>query len=90
MMVLTGTGTVGGGKFPVSLLLLSNDQAGADDVPVGPDLSQLSHGLPGRHRTRPEGLDIEWTLTCGYGFCRTGWTCGIDLRIPKAVPATCP
>jgi hypothetical protein len=39
-----------------------------------PSLSQLSHGLAGRYRTRPECLDIQWTLTCGYGLCRTGRT----------------
>ena len=60
---------------------------------VGNDLSQLSHGLAGRSRTGPDDLDIYWTLACGYGSCRTGWTRGIDLRISPwyrwrgAVPA---
>ncbi len=57
-----------------------NDQAAASRN-SWPDLSQLSHGLVGRHRIRPDGLDIQWTLTCGYGFLRTGWKDGIDLRI---------
>ena len=48
-----------------------------------PDLSQLSHGLAGRRRTRPDDLDIRRTLICGYGFCRTGRTCSIDLRIRR-------
>ena len=41
------------------------------------------------------GLDIRWTLTHGYGLCRTGRTYGIDLRIrrlgsriPQSIRAT--
>jgi hypothetical protein len=45
------------------------------------DLSRLSHRLTGRHRTRADSLDIEPTLTCSYGFCRTDRTGSIDLRI---------
>src|SRR6266496_1466549 len=55
--------------------------------PVAADLavtiSQLSHRLAGRHQTMADGLDIQWTLTCGYGFCRTGRTRPIDLRIRR-------
>jgi hypothetical protein len=45
------------------------------------DLSRLSHRLVGRHRTGADGLDIQWILTCGYGFWRADWTCGVGLRI---------
>jgi len=45
------------------------------------DLSQLSYRLSGRRRTEEDSLDIRRILTCGYGFWRTGWTDGIDLRI---------
>jgi hypothetical protein len=53
-------------------------------------ISQLSHRLTGRHRTRADGPDIKWTLSCGYGFWRTDRTDGIGLRIiwfaqPRAV-----
>lgn len=37
-------------------------------APEGRDLSQLSHGLTGPGRTVATVLDIERTLTCGYGF----------------------
>ena len=47
----------------------------------GRDLSQPSHRLTGRHRTRADSLDIRRILTCGFGFWRTGRTHGIDLRI---------
>jgi len=30
-------------------------------------------------------LDIRWTLTCGYGFGRTGRTCRTDLRIWRSM-----
>jgi hypothetical protein len=43
-------------------------------------ISQLSHRLAGRHRTRADGLDLRRTLTCGYGLRRTRWTSGTDLR----------
>lgn len=46
-------------------------------------LSLLSHELARQYRTRPDSLDIEWTLTCGYGFWRTGRTDSIDLRIRR-------
>src|SRR5262249_22617336 len=46
-------------------------------------LSRLSHRLTGRHRTRADGLDIQWTLACGYRFWRTDRTGGIDLRIRR-------
>ena len=46
-------------------------------------LSQLSHTLSGRRRTEEDSLDIRRILTCGYGFWRTGWTDGIDLRIKR-------
>jgi hypothetical protein len=46
-----------------------------------PDLSRLSHRLTGRHQTRADSLDVEWTLTCAYGFLRTARTSAIDLRI---------
>ena len=44
-------------------------------------ISQLSDSLTGRHRTRADGPDIEWTLSCGYGCCgpcrrSTTQTCG--------------
>ena len=45
------------------------------------DLSQLSHRLTGRRWTRADSLDIQWTLTCSYGFWSTGRKCFIDLRI---------
>jgi hypothetical protein len=54
------------------------------------DPSRLSHRLTGRHRTRPDGLDIQWTLTCGYGFWRTGRTDGIGLRIKRLAVRVCP
>ena len=41
------------------------------------DLSRRSHRLTGRHRTRPDGLDIQWTVTCGYGFQHTDRTRGL-------------
>jgi hypothetical protein len=41
---------------------------------LGAGLSRLSHRLTGRHGTRADGLDMQWTLTCGYGFCSTGRT----------------
>ena len=44
-------------------------------------LSQLSHRLAGRYRTRPSLLDIWRTPACGHGFWRAGRTCGIDLRV---------
>jgi hypothetical protein len=47
------------------------------------DLSRLSHRLVGRHRTGADGLDIQWILTCGYGFWRADWTCGVGLRIRR-------
>jgi hypothetical protein len=47
------------------------------------DLSQLSHRLSGQHRTEAHRLDNRRILTCGYGFWRTGWTGGIDLRIKR-------
>ena len=45
------------------------------------DLSQISHRLTGLYRTQADSLDIRRTLTCGFGFWRTGWTDGIGLRI---------
>jgi hypothetical protein len=36
----------------------------------------------------PDSPDIRRTLTCGSGFCRTGWTCGIDLRIRRSASGT--
>ena len=57
------------------------------------ELSRLSHRLTGRPRARADGLDIQWTLTCGYGFCRTGRTRSIDLRIKRLgvrVPPSAP
>ena len=65
------------------------EQCGIADVgtaagtATGRDLSQISHRLTGRHWTRADGLDIQWTLTCGYGFRRTDRTGGIDLRIKR-------
>jgi len=56
-------------------------------------ISQLSHRLAGRHRTRADGPDIEWTLTCGYGFWRTDRIDGIDLRVRRLgvrVPPSAP
>jgi hypothetical protein len=56
-------------------------------------LSRLSHRLTGRHRTKADGLDIQWTLTCRYGLWRTGRTHGIDLRIRRLgvrVPPSAP
>jgi hypothetical protein len=32
------------------------------------NLSQLSHGLVGRHRTQALTLDNQWTMTWGYGL----------------------
>jgi hypothetical protein len=54
-------------------------------LPRRRDLSQLSHKLVGRHRTRALMLDNRWTMTCGYGFRRTGRTLSIGLRI-KCLP----
>jgi hypothetical protein len=50
---------------------------------VATRLSQPSHRLAGRHRIRADDLDIERTLACEYGLCRTGRTHGIDLRIRR-------
>jgi hypothetical protein len=47
------------------------------------DLSQLSHGLSGQHRTQTHSLDIRRILTCGYGRWRTRWTLSIGLRIRR-------
>src|SRR6185312_15324718 len=44
----------------------------------------ISHRLSGPHRTEADSLDIRRILTCGYGFWRTGWTDGIDLRIRRS------
>ena len=55
--------------------------------------SSASHGLAGRHRTQAPVLDNWWTMTCGYGFRRTGRTLGIDLRIRRLgvrVPPSAP
>jgi Fur family transcriptional regulator, ferric uptake regulator len=41
-------------------------------------LSRLSHRLTRRYRIRADDLDIQWTLTCAYGFRRTDRTGGID------------
>jgi len=46
-------------------------------------VSRPSHKLAGRHRTRADGLGIQWTLICGYGFRRTDRRRGIDLRIRR-------
>jgi hypothetical protein len=53
------------------------------------DLSQLSHRLSGQYRIQAHSLDIWRILTCGYGFCRTGWTHGIDLRIRCTMLVVC-
>ena len=40
-----------------------------------------------------DSLDIRRILTCGFGFWRTGWTDGIDLRIRRLgvrVPPSAP
>src|SRR5262249_49029818 len=42
---------------------------------------------------RADGLDIQWTLACGYRFWRTDRTGGIDLRIRRLgvrVPPSAP
>jgi hypothetical protein len=62
--------------------------AAAMTYKVGRDLSQPSHRLTGRHRTQADSLDIRRILTCGYGFCRTGRTHGIDLRNRRPGPPT--
>jgi hypothetical protein len=46
-------------------------------------ISQPSHRLGGRHRTQMSVPDTCWTLTCGYGFCRTHRTRRADLRIRR-------
>jgi hypothetical protein len=44
-------------------------------------LSQSSHKLPGTARNSASVPDAEWTLTCGFGLRRTGWTRCTDLQI---------
>ena len=59
----------------------------------GTGLSRLSHRLRGPCRTRGISLDLSWTLTCGYGLWRTGWTPRSDLRITRLgvrVPPSAP
>jgi hypothetical protein len=46
-------------------------------------LSRPSHRLGRRNQTRVSVLDTPWTLTCGGGLRRTGWTPGTDLRIRR-------
>ena len=57
---------------------------------AGRPAGQISHGflirLTGRHRTKADSLDIQWTLTCGYGFWLADRTGGIDLRVGMAEP----
>lgn len=38
---------------------------GPDRISTRPDLSQPSHRLSRRHRTRASSLDIRWIVTCG-------------------------
>ena len=44
-----------------------------------PSPSHNSHRLTGQHLTRADGQDIEWTLSCGYGFWRVDRIDGIDI-----------
>src|SRR6266516_715931 len=56
----------------------------------GVNFSQSSHRQTERHRPQASLLDTPWTLTCGYGFPRTGRTGCSDLRMPDAQGATAP
>jgi hypothetical protein len=39
------------------------------------EISRLSHRLTGLHRTKADGWDIQWALTCGYGYQTRLVTC---------------
>jgi hypothetical protein len=60
---------------------------------IGAGLSQPSHILVGRHRTRASSSDTRWTLTCGNRPARTGQTSFPRLRIRRLgvrVPPSAP
>lgn len=78
-----GPGQDGRGQVAGNRPGLGEKDQGVTPGAKGRGLSQLSHGLAGRHRTRADDLDIHRTLTCESGFRRTGWTGSIGLRIKR-------
>jgi hypothetical protein len=66
-----------------NLMMGLGDRAATSGSCSAARLSQPSHRLSGRHRTRANGLDIWRILTCEYGLWRTGRTSFIDLQIRR-------
>src|SRR5262249_28309441 len=81
------------GRFPehISVLIADHSRSTAtaantaakttdatEQASRSPVASGSSHRLAVQHRTHTDGLDTLRTLTCGYGFWRTGRTGCID------------